>query len=171
MKIGANGSRQFIIFGPLDVAPVKKLGGHINKLANRSTPMVFIGYESGSKAYRTYDPVAKRVCVTHDIVFEEERPWDWSASHQKDEVFDVVYDHVEIAVLGNSDQQLVHDLPPEVEVDSENAATPVVSLTVDTMPSTPVTDSVADTNSESSWGALVRMRTLEDIYDATEQMC
>lgn len=53
------------------VAYVKKIGCHVGKLADRSSPMVFIGYEGGSKAYRTYDPATKRVCVTRDVVFED----------------------------------------------------------------------------------------------------
>jgi hypothetical protein len=39
--------------------------------------MVFIGYEPGSKAWRFYNPVTKRVHVSHDAVFEEDRAWDW----------------------------------------------------------------------------------------------
>lgn len=37
------------------VAHVKKIGGHLPKLGDRSSPMVFIGYEAKSKAYRMYD--------------------------------------------------------------------------------------------------------------------
>lgn len=33
------------------VAHVKKVGGHVGKLTDRSSLMVFIGHESGSKAY------------------------------------------------------------------------------------------------------------------------
>lgn len=40
--------------------------------------MVFLGYESGTKAYRLYDPNADRVHVSRDVVFEEGRAWDWS---------------------------------------------------------------------------------------------
>jgi hypothetical protein len=54
---------------------VKKLGPGITKLSDRSTPMIFIGYEEGSRAYRAYDPLTKKVHVTHDIIFEEGRPW------------------------------------------------------------------------------------------------
>ena len=38
-----------------------------------------IGYETGSKAYRMYDPVAKRVHVSRDVVFDEETRWNWEA--------------------------------------------------------------------------------------------
>jgi transposase InsO family protein len=40
------------------VVHVKKLGPAVTKLSDRSTSMVFIGYESGTKGYRVYDPVA-----------------------------------------------------------------------------------------------------------------
>jgi hypothetical protein len=40
--------------------------------------MVFIGYEKGSKAYRTYNPATGRVVITRDCVFDEGDQWDWS---------------------------------------------------------------------------------------------
>ena len=46
------------------VAHVKNVKPHLNKLDNHSTPMIFVGYESGSKAYRVYDPVSTCVHVT-----------------------------------------------------------------------------------------------------------
>jgi transposase InsO family protein len=66
----------FRIFGC--VGHVKNTGGHLRKLDDRSTPMVFIGYEPGSKAYRLYNPVADRVVVSRDVVFEEGRAWNWT---------------------------------------------------------------------------------------------
>jgi hypothetical protein len=61
-------------------AHVKKLGPGQSKLADRSKQTVFIGYETGSKAYRLYDPVQRKLIVSRDVVFEEDRPWDWSSS-------------------------------------------------------------------------------------------
>lgn len=40
--------------------------------------MVLMGYEPGSKAYFLYDP-HKRIHVSRDVVFEEEKQWYWSA--------------------------------------------------------------------------------------------
>src|SRR5207237_2849250 len=40
--------------------------------------MVFLGNESGSKAYRVFDPVANRVHVSRDVIFDEDAGWDWS---------------------------------------------------------------------------------------------
>jgi hypothetical protein len=59
------------------VARVKKIGPGVNKLADRSSMMIFIGYEEGSKCYRVYDPIANKLQVSRDIVFEENRTWAW----------------------------------------------------------------------------------------------
>jgi hypothetical protein len=59
-------------------AHVKKTGPGQTKLADRSKQMVMIGYETGSKAYHLYDPETRKLVVARDVVFEEDRPWDWS---------------------------------------------------------------------------------------------
>jgi hypothetical protein len=46
--------------------------GHIGKLDDRSTPVVFIGYVEGSNAYRILDPGTQRI-----IVFDTGRGWAW----------------------------------------------------------------------------------------------
>ncbi|WVZ84662.1 hypothetical protein U9M48_031667 [Paspalum notatum var. saurae] len=70
-----------------DVAHLRTFGciGHVKvtrpnlaKLEDRSKPMVFLGYEAGSKAYRLYDPVERRVHVSRDVVFDEAASWDWA---------------------------------------------------------------------------------------------
>ena len=38
---------------------------------------MLLGYEQGSKAYRVFDPVQSRLYVTRDIVFDEDRKWNW----------------------------------------------------------------------------------------------
>ncbi|WVZ50183.1 hypothetical protein U9M48_001461 [Paspalum notatum var. saurae] len=42
--------------------------------------MVLPGYEAGSKAYRMYDPVERRVVISRDVVFNESASWDWTES-------------------------------------------------------------------------------------------
>ena len=58
---------------------VKRIGPGVTKLSDRSTPMVFVGYEEGTKGYRVYDPSTNKVQVTRDVLFEESRPWNWEA--------------------------------------------------------------------------------------------
>jgi hypothetical protein len=52
---------------------------HLKKMEDRGRKMIFIGYESGSKADRAYDPITKRVHVTHDVIFDEQAQWDWGS--------------------------------------------------------------------------------------------
>jgi transposase InsO family protein len=61
------------------IAHVKTMG-NLKKLDDRSKPVIFIGYEPGSKAYHTYDPATQRVHVSRDVVFEEEAKWDWASA-------------------------------------------------------------------------------------------
>ena len=43
----------------------------LTKLEDRSTPMVLLGYELGTKVYRLYDPRGGKVVVSRDVVFDE----------------------------------------------------------------------------------------------------
>lgn len=49
----------------------KRIQPGITKLADRSTPGVFLGYEPGTKGYRVYDPVNDKLLVTRDVIFDE----------------------------------------------------------------------------------------------------
>jgi transposase InsO family protein len=77
------------------MAHVKTVAGHTNKLADRSTPMVMIGYEAGTKAYRPYNSVNKKLIVTRDVFFDEKKSWNWSSTEPaesiSDEIFTAVY--------------------------------------------------------------------------------
>jgi hypothetical protein len=48
---------------------------HRNKLEDRSTPRVYIGYEEGVKVYRVLDLVIQCVRTTRYIVFDEDHGW------------------------------------------------------------------------------------------------
>jgi hypothetical protein len=49
---------------------------HLKKLEDRGRKIMFISYESGSKVYRVYDPIMKRVHVTRDVVFDRHAQWE-----------------------------------------------------------------------------------------------
>ena len=59
------------------IGHVRKTKPNLTKLEDRSTPMVFLGYVEGTKAYRLYDPHGDKVTVSRDVVFNEEAAWDW----------------------------------------------------------------------------------------------
>jgi hypothetical protein len=84
------------------VVHVKTVRPHQKKLNDRSTPMVFIGYKPGAKAYWVYDPVAQRVLLSCDIIFDENRSWDWSVT-----MVDVVAHTSEFIVECNIIEELI----------------------------------------------------------------
>ena len=59
------------------VAYVKAMKPHMKNLDDRGTPVVFIGYEPGAKAWRFYDPATHRAVMSRDVVFDEPTSWGW----------------------------------------------------------------------------------------------
>jgi len=53
------------------IGHVRKMKSILTKLEDRSTPMVFLGYAEGTKAYRLYDPHGDKELVSRDVVFDE----------------------------------------------------------------------------------------------------
>jgi hypothetical protein len=58
------------------IGHVRKTKSNLTKLTDRSTPMVFLGYMEGTKAYQLYDPCGDKVLVSRDVVFDEMAAWD-----------------------------------------------------------------------------------------------
>jgi hypothetical protein len=58
------------------VVHVKQGSKRLGKLEDRITLLVFIGYEDGSKAWRIYDLITKRIHMLRDAIFKEDHAWD-----------------------------------------------------------------------------------------------
>lgn len=56
---------------------------HLKKLDNRSRALVHLGTEPGSKAYRLYDPTTRKVSVSRDVIFDENKMWNWRSSTEE----------------------------------------------------------------------------------------
>lgn len=53
------------------------------KLDDKSYKCVLLGASDESKAYRLFDPVAKKVVVSNDVKFEEDESWNWGKSKEE----------------------------------------------------------------------------------------
>ena len=84
-------------FGSIVHVKKKNTKGHLNKLEDRSHPMVFIGYELGTKGYKCFDPINFKVIISRDVIFEEGEKWTWSTQVEGTNSFtflpDFLYDH------------------------------------------------------------------------------
>jgi hypothetical protein len=43
---------------------------------------VLLGVSEESKGYRLYDPIAKKIIISRDVIFEKARQWNWDASYE-----------------------------------------------------------------------------------------
>lgn len=59
------------------------------KLENKSLSCVLLGVSEESKAYRLYDPISKMIVISRDVIFEQERQWDWDASYEEQLLMDL----------------------------------------------------------------------------------
>ncbi|KAL5225530.1 hypothetical protein ABZP36_012169 [Zizania latifolia] len=59
------------------VVYVKAMKPHLKKLDDRGTPVVFLSYEPGAKAWLFYDPAMCCTIVSRDAVFDELTFWSW----------------------------------------------------------------------------------------------
>ncbi|RVW51356.1 Retrovirus-related Pol polyprotein from transposon TNT 1-94 [Vitis vinifera] len=53
------------------------------KLDDKSFQCVLLGVSEESKAYILYDPVSKKIVVSRDVVFEEDKCWNWGRSNEE----------------------------------------------------------------------------------------
>ena len=78
---------------------VKTEPPNLRKLDDRSRALVHLGTEPGSKAYRMYDPSSRRITVSIDVIFDEEKGWKWDKVGSKgDEPGKLI---VDIGTFGN----------------------------------------------------------------------
>ena len=64
------------VFG--SVCYAKKDTPHLKKLDDRSRELVHLGVEPGSKAYHLYDPEKRRIVISRDMIFTEDKAWRWN---------------------------------------------------------------------------------------------
>ena len=83
------------------------------KVEDHSTPMVFIGYEVGSKANCCFDPINGSVHVRRDVVFEEDGQWNWEKKGER--VLDLTF----FPMISSNQEEGYQSYSKEEEKDSE----------------------------------------------------
>ncbi|KAL4271407.1 hypothetical protein GQ457_13G027700 [Hibiscus cannabinus] len=80
-----------------------------DKLDERTTVGVFMGYSSNSKGYRVYDLKTKKILVGRNLKFDEDSIWDWNKS--------VIEHSKQIVNVSSSQEQDATTF--EVDIDSD----------------------------------------------------
>jgi Reverse transcriptase (RNA-dependent DNA polymerase) len=148
----------FRVFGCL--VHVKVTNPHLSKLEDRSSLMVFIGYEKGFKAYRVYNPVTKKVHVTRDVIFEEDKAWDWDTGEGSLDTLTATgfSTDFELDEISGEQRDVYQDGSEGVEQQIHDSPTSMQE---------PAEDDGHDEQGDSR-GTPVKFKSLEEIYNETE---
>jgi hypothetical protein len=176
------------------MAYAKRTGPGINKLADRSTPGVFLGYEPGTKGYRVYDLVNNKLIVTRDVIFDEKRGWNWveKDGRESNDAAAEAAPYFSVEYAANGPDGTVHGpaielipsaglAPGAAEPPSPAMSIPSVGGTPSTPPHTPL-GSVVGSASHIQWatpptdasedfdGEPRRYRTIPNLFDTTDEV-
>lgn len=79
--------RIFGCIGYVHIPDVKR-----TKLDDKSIKCVLLGFSSESKAWKMYDPIEKKVHISRDVLFEEDKKWSWDSSYSGDANVELEWD-------------------------------------------------------------------------------
>jgi hypothetical protein len=172
------------VFGCL--AHVKVVGPNVNKLSGRSKKMIFIGYESGTKGYRLFDPTTNSLVISRDVVFEENVTWDWdntrySADRQVIDTFTVQYELTNQNLTTAAEAKNANSQNAGTGAEAKIPADQRGDMVHNGGPNTPITPgsnagqaiqyaTPPSQHSEDTFGGPLRFRTLNDLLDSTDEM-
>ncbi|KAG8490934.1 hypothetical protein CXB51_014700 [Gossypium anomalum] len=118
------------------------------KLDDNSTKCIFVGYSSETKRYRFYNPLSKKLLISHDVVFDEKNSWNWKELQAGLE-----------ALLENGECLDTH--PSQENGDGSSCSSAPSSPSV--VPNTTSSSSSTSESPPRKW------RSLAEIYESTEQ--
>lgn len=171
-------------------AHAKVLRGHLHKIDSRSEALVYLGTETGSKAYRLLDPNSGKIRVSRDVYFEEDKPWSWEKAttikatpgvtlcfginmpqHEPDNI-NTMSDTIPVTFeVGNDDvisSQENSQLQATQSIDHHASPTPATPIS--SVGSTSPASSISPASSSTGGGAPKRYRTLVELYKECEEL-
>ena len=104
------------VFGCVCYARTEDVGR--KKLDDRSRVLVHLGVEPGTKAYRLFDPSTKRIIVSRDVLFDEEKQWSWDTPEASDADESGSFE-VELVPLQSNGDHVVVPSTSETDIDGE----------------------------------------------------
>ena len=115
--------------------------------------VIFIGYDANLKGYKLYNPNIKRVVISRDAIFDEEGKWDFGSDTNALNCFSKFEENEQTLIEQSREPQ-------------QELATPPTSPTSTTHGDSSPSSSSSGSQSERE---VSRTRSLQDLYEATEQ--
>lgn len=139
------------VFGYLGHMRISSQG--MQKLDDRSMPVINLGREPGTKGYRLFNPDEKKTYVSKDVIFEEDKSWPWGIIRGNGVVFSLTTES-QVEVEGNEEQSSSDNREEQV------AATPLSHASATRLNPDHYDDSTKPKKN----------RLLIDVYNDTEEM-
>ncbi|RDX67097.1 hypothetical protein CR513_54070, partial [Mucuna pruriens] len=79
------------------------------KLDNKSLCCVLLGISEVSKAYKLYDPISQRIIISRDVVFEEDKGWDWDKKYEEVILCDLDWGDKDVEVVVEEENETRHE--------------------------------------------------------------
>ena len=142
------------------------------KLDDKSEKCIFVGYGERRMGYKLYNPITKKVIMSRDVIFEEDKSWEWNDDQET-----VKWINIDLILEGEEVPTVLVEEPivPATEPQSPvimpavEPQSPVHKFPVFNKRNTPGASSSTPPSTTSSEGPR-RMRNLEELYDATQVM-
>ena len=151
--------RVFGSIGFVHIPDVKR-----TKLDDNSVKCVMIGYNSESKAFKMFDPLEKKAHVSRDVIFEEEKKWNWDDSYMSDQNMELEWEEEYEFAENENEEEEEHEVQSEEEEpeQSEEEPSPINTETA-TVTATSSTATSSRTRRPPAWQAdYISERDLSD---------
>lgn len=140
---------------------------HTKKIDDRSQMVVHFRREPGTKAYRLFDPVVGKIHISRDVIFSEDKAWEWetddnSRTHGSTNHF--TFENFVSTEVNESDTWSNNSGSPTSPV------TPQTSVSAPSTSQSPNEDSAHSSTSSASSEHPQRFRPLTDIYAHTTEL-
>ncbi|KAJ6715423.1 hypothetical protein OIU85_026875 [Salix viminalis] len=142
------GVKHLRVFGCMCSTHVPSVLRH--KFDEKSEKGVFVGYGSCEKGYRVYNLLTKKIVLSRDVIFDEDKSWNWKTNQVESVSTCISFAGNEETDEDDEEQQIEmqHDV-----CESSNSVPSVTELREDD-----------DGSREPCTSTPVKLRSLEDIY-------
>ena len=142
------------------------------KLDDKSEKCIFVGYGERRMGYKLYNPITKKVIMSRDVIFEEDKSWEWNDDKEATKWIniDLILEGEEVPIV-LVEEPIVPAAEPQspVIMPAAEPQSPVHRFPVFNRRNTPGASSSTPPSASSSEEPR-RMRNLEELYDATQVM-
>lgn len=141
------------------------------KLDDKSEKCIFVGYGERRMGYKLYNLITKKVIMSRDVIFEEDKSWEWTDNKEA-----VRWINIDLILEGEEVPTVLVEEPivPAVEpqspviIPTAKPQSPVHRFPVFNRRNTPGASSSTPAAASSSSEEPRRMRNLDELYDATQ---